>query len=718
MKRPLFAAGLTAFLALLLCMTLTITVFTAISAALFAAGMVVCVLRKKRLLRPALALTAVWVTASLLFYAHYLLRVKPSFALYGQTVSVEGRLSAPPEQREGGPVCRLERCRINGKQTAQTVTVYLGAGAAEDAALYDTVRFPKVRMYDAPEASVFFFHTISNDAWLNGRAYTGEVTNRYTGSSPLYLIAKLRHSASRRLRAALPTEQAEIAAALLLGENGALSQRLKSRLRIAGASHIFAVSGMHLALWSAVIFLLLRKSAKTKRWANAGAGGFVLFYIVLTGFSPSVLRAGIMLLTIYIGRMLRLQPDPRNSLGLAALLQLAWNPFLAGNVSFLLSFFATAAILILAPGFSVRVSGKPSLFVRLQRQGAAVVNGVTLSLCVLFFTVPVSALFFGGVSLLSPVSSVVCTLPAQGVMLAGAAGLLLGFFPSAAALCFRLSGFCATLLSRAAQRLAKADFLYLSVNKTHVLLWYALTLILCVVVYYFSHKKKRAVINLLLLSVFFVLIFSGAQRLARRGETRLLLPDAGNATALCLQFDGCVNYMIGAGETRAQTRAALDWLADEGALRMDGLIVPDAFKSESGQMEYVGKTALPRTVFTAVKADKFFPDAEVCRCAENFRLTLPNGTTYTNRCEDTLCAGLLEGGSRVVFSYSPANDFTHADPAFRAGDCLVCREALPQGLDPAAFRLIFVLTDKSGAALDLPPNAKSVHDLGGTIVLL
>ncbi len=68
---------------------------------------------------------------------------------------------------------------------------------------------------------------------------------------------------------------------------------------------------------------MLRARAKTKKWANLGAAAFVLFYAALTGFSPSVLRAGIMLLAVFGGRVLKKAADPLNSLGLAAALLLS-----------------------------------------------------------------------------------------------------------------------------------------------------------------------------------------------------------------------------------------------------------------------------------------------------------------------------------------------------------------------------------------------------------
>ena len=70
--------------------------------------------------------------------------------------------------------------------------------------------------------------------------------------------------------------------------------------------------------------------------------GFVLFFMGLAGFSPSVTRAGIMMLLYLGGFLLRREPDSLNSLGLAALVILFANPFAAADLGMLLSFSATA----------------------------------------------------------------------------------------------------------------------------------------------------------------------------------------------------------------------------------------------------------------------------------------------------------------------------------------------------------------------------------------
>ena len=94
---------------------------------------------------------------------------------------------------------------------------------------------------------------------------------------------------------------------------------------------------MHLSIWTGLIFLILRKKAVSKPYVGILLIIFIILFCFFTGLSPSVLRAGIMQISLYLGAIFRKRAEPVNSLGLATAVLLISNPFLAGNVSFLLS---------------------------------------------------------------------------------------------------------------------------------------------------------------------------------------------------------------------------------------------------------------------------------------------------------------------------------------------------------------------------------------------
>lgn len=155
--------------------------------------------------------------------------------------------------------------------------------------------------------------------------------------------------------------------------------------------------------------------------------GFVLFFMGLAGFSPSVTRAGIMMLLYLGGFLLRREPDSLNSLGLAALVILFANPFAAADLGMLLSFSATAGILLLQKPFA-RVLERPAQqmpagFLRKACKGLAGLLAVTLSAIV--FTLPVSILALGQVSLIAPLANLLFVNAGGAAMLC--AGLCAAF---------------------------------------------------------------------------------------------------------------------------------------------------------------------------------------------------------------------------------------------------------------------------------------------------
>ena len=665
----------------------------------------VFLLKKRKALPFALAATGAFVLTALSFLYAEQTRVVPAQRLCGTTAAVEGVLAASPVPNQDGCALTLKNCAVNGKRTGLRITVYLRQPLAAEPG--DTASCGAVRFGSAPQRGVYFYHRLSKGVVLTGSAETAvrkSAEKRGLGDR----IVLLRERAGNTLDAALDAPADGIARALLLGQSDATGDALRTQLRAAGASHIFAVSGMHLSLWAGVLFLILQKRAKTKRWANLAASVFVVFYAALTGFSPSVVRAAIMLLCVFLGRIVRKRSDPLNSLGLAATLQLIFSPFLAGNVSFLLSFFATAAILLVFPLYARRTGRASTLRGRLRKSGLGLLNAVVLSLSVLFFTVPVSAVFFGSVSLASPVSSLLCVLPAEGVMLTGGAGLLLGFFPPAAALCFRLCGRCAGLLTLALKAASAFDFLQVSTSGAYIPVWYAATLLgVCALL--LKKPLRRWLPAFLLGSAGAILIFGGILRLTQTHKVRLILPENGNCTSVCLTFGGGA-YLIGTGETEKQARTTAQALTDEGIVRLDGLIVPDELPQQSGQLTYVAAQYRFRQLFTAVAGKKYFDAVKTYLNAKNFRIGLPEGYEYVN-C-GSAHAALLTGGQKVVFSFSPSAALS-GDPALCGGDVLICRGAIPKDADPAAYGRIFVLTNKSADRLSLPPNAVPTGQTGG-----
>lgn len=136
--------------------------------------------------------------------------------------------------------------------------------------------------------------------------------------------------------------------AVLLGNKTDMPSSFYSELKRSGLSHIAAVSGMHLSYIVLLISAFFRPSEKKKRSFSFIIIIFSISFMLLTGLSPSVVRATIMICCIYSGNLFSRRSDPLTSLGLAALIIVTNNPYVAFSSSFLLSFSATAGILFIS----------------------------------------------------------------------------------------------------------------------------------------------------------------------------------------------------------------------------------------------------------------------------------------------------------------------------------------------------------------------------------
>ena len=120
---------------------------------------------------------------------------------------------------------------------------------------------------------------------------------------------------------------------------------LAMEFRKLGLGHILAISGFHFALIAGMLGWCFRLFLPPKV-AYATLLFFLTFYFIYLGFSPSILRAYVMIALFILGRFLRRQIDVLNLLGAALLIELILDPLTLTQVGFQLSFLATLGILL------------------------------------------------------------------------------------------------------------------------------------------------------------------------------------------------------------------------------------------------------------------------------------------------------------------------------------------------------------------------------------
>ena len=147
-------------------------------------------------------------------------------------------------------------------------------------------------------------------------------------------------------------EGLSLLSALTVGEKRDFPQELKENYTAAGASHILALSGLHLGIIYMLLTLLLSYRGR-KVWAvvlrEAVIVAALWAFAYIAGLPASVVRATTLFTLMSLGRCLRQEPSSVSSLALAAIAMLLFSPHLLFDVSFQLSFAAVFAILLLTP---------------------------------------------------------------------------------------------------------------------------------------------------------------------------------------------------------------------------------------------------------------------------------------------------------------------------------------------------------------------------------
>ncbi len=254
----------------------------------------------------------------------------------------------------------------------------------------------------------------------------------------------LADSAARTLTA----RPAGLLPGLVVGDTRAMDPGLTAEFRRAGLSHLTAVSGANVAIVVALLLWPLRRRGTDRRVQAAvgllGVAGFV----VLAGAGPSVLRAAAMavvtLLALASGRSRVAVP----ALATAVAVLLVVDPTLARDAGFALSVSATAAIVLLAPGWSrsLRRRGLP----RWPAEAVAVSAAAGL------VTAPLVAALSGIVSIVSlPANLLAAPAVAPATVLGLAAAVLSPVAPAAADALCRLAGWPVRWLVVVAERAAQ-----------------------------------------------------------------------------------------------------------------------------------------------------------------------------------------------------------------------------------------------------------------------
>ncbi len=172
-----------------------------------------------------------------------------------------------------------------------------------------------------------------------------------SAAPPRPLADRFRGWAQTTLARGLPVEDESLRLlwAMTLGWKTGLTSEVSEPFMRTGTMHIFAISGLHVALITGILVQLLRVLRVSRGACGVLVIPLIWFYTGVTGWQPSAIRATIMMTVIVLGWALRRPGNLLNSLAAAGFIVLLWQPEQLFQTSFQLSFFVVLSLALWLP---------------------------------------------------------------------------------------------------------------------------------------------------------------------------------------------------------------------------------------------------------------------------------------------------------------------------------------------------------------------------------
>jgi len=228
----------------------------------------------------------------------------------------------------------------------------------------------------------------------------------------LGVIYSFKENLGERIRNNLSPDLSPILEAMILGNDHKMDKETKNKLSASGLSHVIAISGSHIVIFSAMLFEVLLFLGLWRKQALLGSIFFTLFYVFLVGMPASGVRAGIMVGLLFLAQLISRQSFNLRTLVIAASAMLFFNPLLLKfDLGFQLSFMAVLGIILTSPVFNKWLD----VIFRGRLKWLQEILAMTISAQI--FTLPLLISSFGYFSIISLLSNIV-VLPITPLLMA------------------------------------------------------------------------------------------------------------------------------------------------------------------------------------------------------------------------------------------------------------------------------------------------------------
>lgn len=523
------------------------------------------------------------------------------------SVEMVGRIVSEPRLKEdtGRLVAQFQLESIDGEPSDLRVRLYLrdDEAVSPDAVAYGQRLRTLGHIWTAdPVTNPYEFDFAQ---WLRRQGMSAYATAKLEDVRPLdvrrdvrSLLIDARNALGRRIDALFP-KNAGLVRALVLGDRTELDDDLRASLNRTGTAHLISISGLHVTVLAAFISALLGLFMPRRR-ANLLAILLLIPYGALIGFSAPFVRALVMFALMAFAPVAGHPSDPTTRLAVALLGWLMVKPMAIDDAGFVLSFAASAGILLLMPPLTA-LFGLDA--VRRRRPEATPLRRALVALRYYFptllcaslaaqlATLPAVVLFFGVQPVISLPFNLICVpLCMIGYVLAVAALLLSVILMPAAALLARVPDALFALLTNVTAASARLPVSALRIGRYPALLsliHWALVLA--------ASDLSRIALKWRKWMPFMLLIVTGISALvsvARAWPLSVMFMNAGQADCAVVHSKGHT-WLFDVGDDYTP---AADYL-DATALSVDAIFLSHPHADHAGGIASILERFQPRAIY-------------------------------------------------------------------------------------------------------------------------
>lgn len=473
MKRPMLISSIA--MALICAFLMLFSNIAAVVTALISVSVFIVYFIKPFKLRKYIAIPTVCVCALIIcasFLSYNALKIEPCLQYDNKICYISGKVITSPKTEYGYTTFTVKTENIADSRVPLKIDVTLPQSKAENVKLYDFISIEKAKLTVAKNESNRLDTSKASSGVILSADGNGASVLWHSERDPYYYCLRFKESVSQKITDFTEHGTGGLLKGMLFGDSTDIEEDTLSAFRNSGIAHLLAVSGLHTSLWCGLLISLLKLLKVSEKIRNTVCLVFLAGFCTVSAFTPSVLRASLMMSIILIAPFFKRRPDALNSLGFAVTVLLLFNPYIITSISFQLSASSTLGVL-LASSYETLIYKYTSKlkFKLLKRFADYILTSFLISIAAGLFTLPISAYHFNVFSIISPLTNIFCVKLAFYGMLSGTfatvlAFLNVGFIKSITIFVFDISEFILNAVVYISKTFSSFKYCTLPVNRT------------------------------------------------------------------------------------------------------------------------------------------------------------------------------------------------------------------------------------------------------------